>query len=41
MEIEDTRMILDISKYELYRQRISGRIDLDDLIDDDDLDIEL
>jgi len=41
MERDDERLMLDHSKLEIYKQRISGKIDLDDLIGDDDLEDDL
>jgi len=37
MELEDAKLAIDHAKLELYRQRITGQIDLDELIGDDDL----
>ena len=39
MEIEDKKLAIDLEKLELYKQRITGQIDLDELLDDDDLDL--
>ena len=40
MELEDAKLAIDHAKLELYRQRITGQIDLDELIGDDDLGLE-
>ena len=40
MELEDAKLAMDHAKLELYRQRITGQIDLDELIGDDDLGLE-
>jgi len=40
METEDARLAIDHAKLELYRSRITGQIDLDELIGDDDLGLE-
>ena len=38
MEIDVKRLFIDQEKLELYKQRLTGRVDLNDLINDDDLD---
>ena len=40
MELEDEKLTIDHAKLELYRQRITGQVDLDELIGDDDLGLE-
>jgi len=41
MEMDSERVEIDRTKLELQRQRISGQIDLDELLDGDDLGLEL
>ena len=40
MEMDDENLAISLEKLELHRQRISGQIDLDQLIDDDDLGLD-
>lgn len=40
MELEDAKLAIDQAKLELYRSRITGQIDLDELIGEDDLGID-
>ncbi len=41
MEHDDKRLIMDQSKLELYKQRVSGRLDLDTLFGDDDFGLDI
>ena len=36
MELDDSKLAIDEAKLDLYRMRITGQIDLDELVDDDD-----
>ena len=38
MEMDDKRLLMDKDKLKLFKQRISGRIDLDELLDEEGLD---